>query len=108
MKLLLLLSLLVISAVCQAQTWDEWFKQKKTQIKYLEEQIIALQVYKNDVEKGYKIVKGGLSVIHDIKNGDFHLHKDHFNSLKSVSTIIRDNSKTTGIIDLQLNILQLN
>src|SRR3954471_3868317 len=105
MKLLLLLSLLVISAVCHAQTWDEWFKQKKTQIRYLEEQIIALQVYKNDVEKGYRIVQGGLSAIHEIKNGDFNLHKDYFSSLKSVSTAILNNSETNTIVDLQLQIL---
>src|SRR3954463_9131175 len=88
MKLLLLLLLLTIHTVCKAQTWDEWFKQKKTQVKYLEEQIIALHVNGNYLEEGYKIVQGGLSAIHDIKNGDFNLHKDYFSSLKRVNTAI--------------------
>ena len=109
MKLrLLLLSLLAIHAVCKAQTWDEWFKQKKTQIKYLEEQIIALQIFGNYLQEGYKVVQGGLSAIQDIKNGDFTLHNDYFSSLNSVNTAILNNSKTTDVINLQLNILQLN
>src|SRR4051812_40101385 len=99
MKLLLLfLAMLLISTVCNAQTWDEWFRQRKTQIKYLEEQIIALQVYGSYLQAGYKIVQGGLSTIHDIKNGDFNIHKDYFSSLKHVNASIMHNSKTVGVV----------
>src|SRR4051794_23883691 len=109
MKLLFLfLAMLLISTVCDAQTWNEWFRQKKTQIRYLEEQIIALQVYGSYLQAGYKIVQGGLSTIHDIKNVDFNLHKDYFSSLKRVNASILDNSKTAGVVNLQFNILQLN
>ncbi|MCH5688762.1 conjugal transfer protein TraI [Niabella sp. W65] len=47
MKKILLFLLLVVSAGSnlQAQTFAEWFQQKKTQKKYLLQQIAALQVY---------------------------------------------------------------
>lgn len=107
-KYTFLLSMMLISNFCNAQTWDEWFRQKKTQIKYLEQQIIALQAYSNSAQKGYAIVRDGLSAIHDIKNGDFNLHKDYFNSLKSVNAAVGNGKKVTAVIDLQLCILQQN
>jgi len=47
MKKIFLFLLLVVSAGSnlQAQTFAEWFQQKKTQKKYLLQQIAALQVY---------------------------------------------------------------
>jgi len=108
MKLLLFIAILLITTYSKAQTWDEWFRQRKTQIKYLEEQIIALQIYKNYLQEGYNIVQGGLSAIHDIKDGDFHLHKDYFNSLKQISLSVSSYSKVSGTINLQLQIFQLN
>lgn len=108
MKKLLFLIILLICTACQAQTLDEWFHQRKTQIQYLEEQIIALQFYNNYLQEGYNIVQGGLSAIHDIKDGDFNLHNDYFNSLKNVRTSVSNYSKTSGTINLQLQILQLS
>ena len=43
----------------KAQTFAEWFQQKKTQIKYLTEQIAALEQYGNYVKQGYRIAQGG-------------------------------------------------
>lgn len=76
--------------ISNAQTWDEWFKQKKTQIKYLVQQIAALKVYTDYLEKGYEIAREGLSTINDIKNGDFDLHKGHFDSLKIVNPSVKE------------------
>ncbi|TKK64711.1 hypothetical protein FC093_21935 [Ilyomonas limi] len=108
MKKLCFFVILLISTCCKAQTWDEWFRQRKTQIEYLEKQIIALQVYGNYLQEGYNIVQGGLSAIHNIKDGDFHLHNDYFNSLKQISPSVSSYSKVSGTINLQLQILQLN
>jgi len=108
MKQLLFAAILLMSTCCKAQTWDEWVHQRKTQIQYLEEQIIALQVYGNYLQDGYHIVQGGLSAIHDIKNGDFNLHNNYFNSLKNVSSSVSNDSKTSGVINLQLQVLRLN
>lgn len=80
-----------------AQTWNEWFAQKKTQIKYLFEQIAALQTYTGYLKEGYDIVNKGLNTINDIKNGDFDLHNEHFNSLKEVNPSLKDLSQVEEI-----------
>ena len=89
------------------QTGDEWFKQKKTQIKYLTQQLAALQVYEGYLSKGYKIANGGLHAIGDIKNGEFHLHEAFFSSLSLVNPAIRHYSRIVDIIALQRDINKL-
>lgn len=86
---------------CQAQTWDEWFNQKKTQKKYLIQQIAALKVYLGYVKKGYEIAQDGLTLIGDIKEGNFSLHKDYFSSLEKVSPNIVSSSKAAYAFALQ-------
>ena len=90
-----------------AQTGDEWFKQKKTQIKYLTQQLAALQVYEGYLSKGYKIASGGLHTISNIKNGEFSLHETFFSSLSLVNPAIRHDSRITDIIALHLSINKL-
>lgn len=102
---MILLLLTVIVANSNAQTFAEWFKQKKTQKKYLIEQIVALQTYITYVEKGYKIVKNGLQVIGDLKNGELNLHKDYFNSLKIVNPKIKNYERIADIMALQADIV---
>lgn len=95
--LLLVVGCMFLSGALSAQTWSEWWSQKKTQIKYLGQQIAALKVYTGYLEKGYAIAKDGLAAIHDIKTGDFNLHSDYFNSLKLVRPAIRDTAKLSQI-----------
>ena len=102
-------SLIIIAAftICtsHAQTWAEWFQQKKTQQKYLIQQIAALQVYLSYVEKGYDIAKKGLDVIQQFKNGEFNLHETFFNSLKAVNPKIKNTAEVAEIIALQISIV---
>ena len=93
-----------IAVSLHAQTWEEWFKQKKTQIKYLTQQVAALQVYEGYVSKGYQIAKGGLHTIGDIKNGEFTLHETFFSSLAHINPSLQHYSRIADIIALQLNI----
>ena len=90
----------------QAQTWSEWFKQKKTQKKYLLQQIAALEVYAGYLKKGYKIFDGGLSAIRDITHGEFNLHNAFISSLKQVSPEIRKDARIAEIIALQVSIMK--
>ena len=107
MKKLIVFMMFVVSAkVCNAQTFDEWFKQKKTQKKYLIEQIAAFQMYLGYVQNGYSIARKGLTTIGNIKKGDFNLNNDFFSSLKSVNPTIRNYSKVADIIAFQINIVQ--
>ena len=93
-----------IAGSLHAQTWEEWFKQKKTQIKYLTQQVAALQVYEGYVSKGYQIAKGGLHTIGDIKNGEFTLHETFFSSLTHINPSLQQYSRIADIVALQLNI----
>lgn len=106
MKKILTIFLLVIASGVQAQNWQEWTQQKKTQIKYLVSQIAAYQVYATYVEKGYAIAKKGLTAIQNIKKGDFSLHDEYFTSLKNVNPKIKSYWKVSDIIALQLKIVQ--
>lgn len=103
-----LLSVLVVLSfkVSTAQTFEEWFKQKKTQKKYLIEQIVAFKIYLGYVQKGYSIARKGLTTIGNIKKGDFSLHNDFLSSFKSVNLTIRNYSKVPEIIAFQVKIIQ--
>src|SRR6266496_5059543 len=106
MKRLVIISVIFsVVSVCNAQTWGEWFQQKKTQQKYLIQQIAALQVYLSYVEKGYGIAKKGIDVIQEFKNGEFNLHEAFFNSLKTVNPTVKNAAEVTEIIALQLSIV---
>ncbi len=97
---------ILLSTTSPAQTWDEWFKQKKTQKKYLAKQIVLLRLYLGYLKKGYEIADKGLTTIHNIKNGDFNLHRDFFGSLKNVNPHIKNSAKVADIIAFQVYIIQ--
>lgn len=85
--------MIFINTTSQAQTFNEWVRQKKTQKKYLIEQIAQLKIYLELTEKGYKIAKEGLTMIGDLKRGEFNLHKNYFDSLKVVNPKIASLAK---------------
>jgi len=87
-----------------AQTWSEWFSQKKTQKKYLIEQLAALKIYAGYLKKGYEIGSSGLNFIKDASKGEFDLHDAFFSSLKRVSPVIRKNVRIAEILEMQLEI----
>ncbi|RBQ06796.1 hypothetical protein [Pedobacter miscanthi] len=92
----------LIGGTAKAQTWGEFFSQKKTQKKYLLEQIAALQLYIGYAKKGYELVDGGLGTIKDITHGEFSLHDTFISSLKAVSPLVRNNIKVAQIISYQI------
>ncbi|MBB2148948.1 hypothetical protein [Pedobacter gandavensis] len=101
---LVCLLLAFISQLSQAQTFAEFFKQKKTQKKYLLQQIAALQVYIEYAKKGYDIASSGLRTIKDISNGEFGLHSAFITSLKAINPVVRNNVKVAEIIESQIRI----
>lgn len=108
MKKIFLFLLLLASASgnLQAQTLAEWFQQKKTQKKYLLQQIAALQIYIGYAQKGYQIAKEGLTTIGGFTRGEFNFHADYFNSLKVVNPEIKHYAKVAEIIGLQVKVVQ--
>lgn len=93
-------------APSSAQTFAEWFSQKKTQKKYLLQQIAALQVYIDYAKKGYNIVGSGLQTVKDITSGEFDLHNAFIKGLKKVSPSIRNDVRVVEIIEAQVNIIK--
>ena len=107
-KASIILTLCLFAATSEAQTFEEWFQQKKTQKKYLLQQIAALKVYFGCVEKGYEISQFGLKTIGDIKDGDLGQHTDYFNSLKNINPNIEEYSLTKNIGAVQSSIIKLH
>lgn len=106
MKMLLTITLLFLFLSSKAQTAAEWTSQKKTQIRYLLQQIAANKVYIEYIEKGYGIARKGLNTIQNIKQGDFDLHRDFINSLSNVNPKVRSYKRVADIIAYQLRIVK--
>lgn len=105
LKMLLLgFALIVLVNISNAQTYAEFFRQKKTQQKYLIEQLAALKVYADYLKKGYDIASTGLNTVKDFSKGEFNLHQTFISSLKTVSPVIKNNTKVAEIIVMQLEI----
>jgi hypothetical protein len=82
----------------QAQTFAEWFSQKKTQIKYLTQQIAALEQYESYIKQGYQVSQSGLGNIGGYIKGEYGSHTAYYNSLKTVNPQVKSNSKADSII----------
>jgi hypothetical protein len=106
MKILFAAALSLMAMSSQAQTTAEWTKQKKTQIRYLLEQIAANKIYIDYIEKGYGIARNGLNTIQNIKRSDFNLHRDFIASLGNVNPKIKAYARVADIIAYQIRIVR--
>lgn len=73
-----------VSLHVKAQTFSEWFQQNKTQLKYLRQQIEALQAYSQTVQQGYALAERLTDSIWVIKAGDLGLHSVYIGDLSKV------------------------
>ncbi|SFB79613.1 hypothetical protein SAMN04487891_102381 [Flagellimonas taeanensis] len=103
---IILLTALMGTYTLRAQTFSEWFRQKKTQKKYLLQQIAALEVYMEFARKGYTIAREGLNLVEDFKSGEFNLHSDHFRSLAHVNPEIKQYARITEIMAIQYRMVR--
>jgi hypothetical protein len=69
-------------------------------------QIAALKIYIDYAQKGYSVAKKRLNTIGDFKRGEFNLHTDYFNSLKTVNPKIKKYARVAEIIFLQAKIIK--
>jgi len=97
-----------MSHYAQAQSFAEWFSQKKTQKKYLLQQIAALQIYSSYLQKGYYIAKGGLGSIGGYIGKEYGLHSGYYTHLKAVSVPVKNNPQVIEVIRWQRDILEQN
>lgn len=79
--------------------WDEWFRQKKTEKRYLVDNIVHLQVYLGLLKDGYRLTKNGLHWIDEAKRGEFRLHELFYQSLKTVNPLVLKDSSINECLD---------
>lgn len=84
----------------QAQTFNEWFRQKKTQEIYLLQQIAALKFYAGYVKKGYETFDRGSKTISAIKSGDFNMHDVFFNDKIKLNPNLSKAVENLGLVQL--------
>lgn len=106
-QLSLFIILLAVGMSTSAQNWNEWFRQRRTQIRYYVEQIAALQVYIELGQKGYGIYEDGLKVIDDIKQGDFNLQNNYFNSLSTIKSSVGNSTHARKVPALRQLVISL-
>ena len=104
-KITIIVGLVILSQAAAGQTFDEWFRQKKTQKKYLIQQIAALKVYLGYLKEGYDIAKKGLTIVGDIKQGKFDLDIEYLASLRSVNPSVSGSAKVVSIAAYQRAIM---
>ncbi len=76
------------------------------QIKLYLEQIAANKVYIEYLQKGYGILRSGLTTIGNIKDGHFRLDRDFFAALESINPKIKNYSKVVDIIAYNISIVR--
>ncbi|PZX59339.1 hypothetical protein LV84_01370 [Algoriphagus ratkowskyi] len=89
-KVILLLVMTGIGLCAQAQTLEEWTKQKKLQTSYKLKQIAGLSAYLEVAKKGYEVARVGWNLVGDIQDGEFSLNTDYFGSLKAIHPMVSD------------------
>ncbi len=103
----LLMALMSSATLARCQTWSEWFSQKKTQEKYLLEQIAAVRLYSGYLKKGYEVARSGWNTVSDLAKGEFSLHNSFISSLATVNPAIGRSVKVAEIVAFQLEIMKL-
>ncbi|MBS1915565.1 MAG: hypothetical protein JST87_04760 [Bacteroidetes bacterium] len=105
MKKIFCLIMLFANVHGYAQGLSNFFSQKEADIKYMLAQIADLDIYISEAEKGYDIAKKGLTIIGELKKGEFDLHNTFFTSLKNVNPAITNYSKVADIISYEISIV---
>ena len=103
-KIIMVAAFVLRASLLNAQTFDEWFKQKETQIRYLVEQIGALKAYGEVINKGYDIAQNGLSNVFNSKEGDYQQHSNYFLSLWKVKPSVKSYSKVLSALSMKTDI----
>ncbi|MBB6611813.1 hypothetical protein H7F15_12250 [Pontibacter sp. Tf4] len=105
-RYLLLPLFLLLTLPVNGQTFDEWFRQKRTKEKYLVQQIAALQAYSGTLRQGIALAHEGISTVRNIKNGDLGLHQVFFRSLREVNPRLKRAPLVRDILDRQAAIIR--
>lgn len=95
---------LFVGLGAQAQTFAEWFDQKKTKEKYIVQQIAALEAYGSVLKTGYNVAHNGLGTIGSFNHGEFQLHNAYYTNLKAANPAVKNNVQVKEILAWQQDI----
>lgn|GEM_PF-4382080 len=92
MKTLLLIGICIcclgIGASCQ--TFSEWFFQRKTRIRRLQQQIVALELLKTTVQNGNLLIAKGVDTVRSFEQDNFLMDEDFIAHLGTVKPTFKD------------------
>ncbi|HEY0897304.1 MAG TPA: hypothetical protein VGE15_12180, partial [Sphingobacteriaceae bacterium] len=98
MRIAVILVLLGLPFCSVSQTWDEIFKQKKTQKEYLLQQLLALKIYAGYLKEGYETIHVGLTTVQEITGGELALHSLFFSSLARLNPVIKNSPRIGDVL----------
>jgi hypothetical protein len=90
----------------RAQTFAEWFQQNSTRLKYYGQQIAELEVWLQELKKGYSITDAGISSINGSKQGEYDLHGAYYSSLLAINPDVGQLGEVAEIVELQAAIIK--
>jgi hypothetical protein len=89
-----------------AQTFAEWFQQNSTRLKYYGQQIAELEVWLQELKKGYSITDAGIGSINGSKQGEYDLHGAYYSSLMAINPAVGQLGEVAEIVELQAAIIK--
>jgi hypothetical protein len=101
MTLLIVLMVSCGAVTGRAQILGGFFDQGATELKDYAAQILALRLYINKAQQGYRIVESGLADIGNVHQAEFDLHRTYFSSLAAVNPKIAGMPEVGEIVSLQ-------
>ena len=90
----------------RAQTFAEWFQQNSTRLKYYGQQIAELEVWLQELKKGYSITDAGIGSINGSKQGEYDLHGAYYSSLLVINPAVGQLGEVAEIVELQAAIIK--
>lgn len=95
--------LLFVVSVANAQSFSfsDLFGQAGKQKNYYLQQIAAYNALKAEIKQGYGVMKNGLGGIRDINTAELNAHTAYYQSLKTPSTSVKNNTQVKDILNYQ-------
>jgi hypothetical protein len=96
----------VIAVFCMVATKVNGQSFEAQQLLLNVEKLMQFRQILDDMKKGYDILFKGYTVIRDISQGNFNLHKTFLDALFEVSPTVRKYKKIAGIVEMQLRLVK--
>jgi hypothetical protein len=98
-----LIPLLLLAGTAKAQSFSfsDLFGQANKQKNYYMQQIAAYNALESEIKQGYGVIRNGLGGIRDINTAELNAHTAFYNSLKTPSAVVKNNTQVNDIFNYQ-------